>query len=128
MQALVAANGEVVMTEGAETGVQDIRLRLIIFLGTLFYDVDFGALIHNWIKEENILSARMGFEAEVKRRIEMDPRVVLGTTDCKIESWDETGITANVSWKFIDEDHPYNLVIEVNSDKMEIVIKDVNTG
>ena len=36
MQALVAANGEVVMTEGAETGVQDIRLRLIIFLGTLF--------------------------------------------------------------------------------------------
>ena len=37
-QARVAANGELVLTEGVETGVQDVRIRLSTYLGTLFYD------------------------------------------------------------------------------------------
>ena len=35
-QAKVAANGELVLTEGVDTGVQDIRLRLFTRLGSLF--------------------------------------------------------------------------------------------
>jgi len=126
MQAAVAANGEVILTDGPETGCQDIRLRLFTRLGELFYDVEFGALIHDWIKEENTLNNRMAFEAEVQRRMQTDPRVQAGTISCGIESWDETGITAAVSWRFIDQDHPYNLVIEYNSQKQEMIIKDVN--
>ena len=127
MQALVSAGGELLLTQGAETGVQDIKLRLFTRLGNLFYDKKFGALVHDWIKEENTLSSRMGFVAEVSRRILLDERVKPGTVSCSIISWDPEGIKAAVSWEFIDESHVYNLVIEVNSN-MEMVIKDVNPG
>ncbi|MBI4621033.1 MAG: baseplate assembly protein [Desulfobacterales bacterium] len=127
LQAVVAANGELVLTEdGPETGMQDIRLRLFTRLGELFYDIEFGSLIHDWIKEENVLANRMAFETEIQRRVQADPRVQVGSVSCSIDTWDETSITAIVSWQFIDEDHPFNLVIEYNSEKMEMVIKDVN--
>ena len=125
-QALVAANGELLLTEGVETGVQDIRLRLGTPLEELFYDIEFGALVHEWFRDENTPGNRAGFEAEVEQRIEADPRVVLGTVSCKVASFNETGFTAHAEWEFIGEDHPFNLVISYASNKKEMVIRDVN--
>jgi hypothetical protein len=125
-QAVVAANGELVLTQGAETGVQDVRLRLFTPLEELFYDIDFGSLLHYWIKEENTQANRDGFEAEVETRIDEDPRVETGTPSCSVLSWDDTGITAQCQWEFIGEDHPYNLVISYDANKQEMVIADVN--
>jgi hypothetical protein len=126
-QAMVAANGELLLTSGPETGSQDIKLRLSTPLGTLFYDKGFGSKLHEWKNDENSLSRRMGFCAEVTRRIRLDPRVVSGSESCSILSWDEKGIQATASWMFINEPHIYNLVIEVGTN-MEMVIKDVNPG
>ena len=69
-QARVAANGELVLTEGVETGVQDVRLRLFTRLGTLFYDTDFGSLIYDWILEESTPVTRTAFCAEVTMRVD----------------------------------------------------------
>ncbi|BCS55205.1 baseplate assembly protein [Geobacter sp. SVR] len=123
---LVAGNGELILTDGAATGVQDIRLRLGTPLGSLFYDTEFGSLIHEWYRDENDRARRDAFEAEVEQRVEEDPRVVLGTANCTVISSDDRGFTANVSFEFIGEDHPFNLVLTLNSDKQEMVIKDVN--
>ena len=57
-QARVAANGELVLTEGVETGVQDVRIRLSTYLGTLFYDKTFGCLLPDWFYEESTDSSR----------------------------------------------------------------------
>lgn len=125
-QALVAANGELLLTEGVETGVQDIRLRLGTPLEELFYDIEFGSIIHKWFRDESTLGNRDSFAAEVEQRIEEDPRVVLGTVSCKIVSFNETGFTAQAEWEFIGEDHSFNLVISYDSAKKEMVIRDVN--
>lgn len=125
-QALVAANGELLLTDGVETGIQDIRLRLGTPLEELFYDIDFGSLIHEWFLDENTQANRDGFAAEVERRIEEDPRVIIGSAGCSISVWDDKGFTALAVWQFIEDDHPYNLVISYDSDKREMVIKDVN--
>lgn len=125
-QALVAANGELLLTSGADTGIQDIRLRLLTPLGELFYDTEFGSLIHEWFKDENTEGNRIAFEAEVERRIDEDPRVTVGSVNCTVTSWDERGFTATAGWAFIVEDHPYNLVIAYDNDKREMVISDVN--
>jgi phage baseplate assembly protein W len=125
-QAVVAANGELVLTDGTGTGVQDIRLRLLTPLGELFYDTEFGSLLHEWIKEESTALTRMGFEQEVVKRLEMDPRVDIGTVACRIMAWDETGITAECSWTFIAETHPENLVLTYDASKKELVVKDAN--
>lgn len=77
-QARIAASGELILTDGVETGLQDIRLRLFTRLGTLFYDDEFGSLIHDWILEESTDSNRAAFCSEVVMRVEADPRVELG--------------------------------------------------
>jgi len=127
-QAMVAANGELVLTDGPETGVQDIRIMLSTPFGTLFYDTDVGSLIHEWVKDENTEISRMALASEIKRLCDADARVVMGSTVCVVSGWDEKGITLSVSFEFITEDHPFNLVISVNSDKVDMVIKDVSAG
>lgn len=124
--ALVAANGELLLTTGVETGLQDIRLRLLTPLGQLFYDIEFGSLIHEFFLDENGQDTRAAFEAEVERRIEDDPRVEIGSVTCGVTAWDERGFTAMVEWQFIDADHPYNLVISWDTAKKEFVIGDIN--
>lgn len=124
-QAKVAANGELVLTDGAETGVQDIRILLGTPLGSLFYQKEFGSRVINWVKEENTTGNRMAFAAEVVRRIHTDPRVKVGSATCRIDGWDETGLTAAASWRFIDIDHAFNLIVEVGENS-EMVIKDGN--
>ncbi|MFH2064994.1 MAG: baseplate assembly protein [Pseudomonadota bacterium] len=128
MQAAVAANGELILTDGTDTAVQDIRIRLFTILGGLFYDVEFGSKIHEWINEENTPANRMGFESEVIRCVQKDPAVISETVSCRIIRWDDTGIQAELLGVLIGEDHPFNLVIEVGNSKMELVIKDVTAG
>lgn len=125
-QALVAANGELVLTEGVDTGVQDVRLRLFTRLGTLFYDTDFGSLIHDWILEESTTANRAAFCAEVTLRVDEDPRVALGSVRCSVLKWDETQLVAQVVWRFIDEDQPMNLVLQLNKVTHELVIADAH--
>lgn len=127
-QAKVAANGELVLTEGVETGVQDIVLRLFTRLGGLFYDTSFGSLIHDWILEESTAANRAALESEIIMRVELDPRVVVGSVRCSVTRWDETSVTAQVFWRFIDEDTPLNLVLQANKKTMEMVIQDVRPG
>lgn len=123
-QARVAANGEIILTEGVETGVQDIRLRIFTRLGSLFYDTDFGSLIHDWILEDSTAINRAALEAEIIQRVEEDPRVVVGSVRCSVVRWDEKGITAEASWHFVDEDTPLNLVLQINKLTMELVVED----
>ncbi|BCS54569.1 baseplate assembly protein [Geobacter sp. SVR] len=125
-QALVAANGELLLTDGVATGLQDIRLGLMQPLGELFYDTEFGSLVHEFFLDENTQDSRAAFEAEVERRIEADPRTEVGTAACTVTRWDETGFTALAEFEFIGEENPYNLVIDYDSTNKELVIKDVN--
>lgn len=125
-QARVAANGELVLTVGTETGVQDIKLRLTTYTGSLFYDKGHGSTLPDWMMDENDELARIGFAAEAKRCIGEDPRVTQGSVSCAVTNWDELSIRAEAAWRFITEDHVYNLVIEVDRSKKEMVIKDVD--
>ncbi len=123
-QARVAANGELVLTEGVETGVQDIKLRLVTRLGGLFYDLDFGSLIPDWIYEDSTEISRAAFLAEVTMRVEEDPRVVVGSVKARILNWTEKLLAVSVEWTFIGEDHLMNLVLQVDKSVRELVILD----
>lgn len=125
-QARVAASGELILTDGVETGVQDIRLRIFTRLGALFYDQEFGSLIHDWILEESTTANRAAFESEIIMRVEEDPRTVVGSVRCSVTAWDAKSITALASWRFIDEDTPLNLVLQVNKETLEMVVQDAN--
>ena len=123
-QARIAASGELVLTDGVETGLQDIRLRLFTRLGTLFYDEDFGSLLHDWILEESTEANRAAFCSEVVMRVEADPRVELGSVSCSVLLWDERRLAARVRWTFIGDDHPLILVLTLDKSTQTAVIAD----
>lgn len=123
-QAAIAANGELVLTDGVGTGLQDIREALKTPIGSLFYDEAYGGRVHEWIKEENTQASRIGFIAEVKRILRSDPRVVIGSEACRIRSWNEKGLEAEASWQWIGQSHINNLVIGIDPATIEVVIKD----
>lgn len=122
-QAKVAANGELVLTDGTDTGLQDIALRLFTYLGTLFYDLDFGSLLPDWYFEESTPLTRATLLSEITSRIEADPRVSVGSVRCKLLGWDEKGVNVQAFWKFIDDDQPYNLVLQLDKNVHELVIE-----
>lgn len=123
-QARVAANGELVLTDGVDTGVQDVKLRLGTRLGALFYDQDFGSLVYDWIYEDNTALTRAAFLSEVTMRVEADPRVVVGSVKCSILKWDEKSLSVSVAWHFIGEDQPLNLVLQADKAVKALVISD----
>lgn len=125
-QARIAASGELILTDGVETGLQDIRLRLFTRLCTLFYDEDFGSLVHDWILEESTEANRAAFCSEVVMRVEADPRVELGSVSCSVFLWDERQLAARVRWTFIGEDHPLNLVLRLDKTTQTGVVEDVH--
>jgi phage baseplate assembly protein W len=122
----IAANGELVLCSDTDTGIQDIRLRLSTYIGSLFYDQEYGSTLPDWLHDENTELARIGFAAEVKRRIGEDPRVVPGSVACAVTDWNELSMRAEASFRFIDEDHAYNLVITADNSKREMVIQDAD--
>lgn len=123
-QAKVAANGELILTSDVDTGVQDIRLRLLTYLGSLFYDLDFGSLIPDWFYEDSTPLTRDAFISEIVMRVEADPRVIVGSVSAKIIAWDEKSISATIDWKFIDEDQPMNLVLQYDKDIRQLIVSD----
>lgn len=122
----VAANGEFVLTNGAETPLQDIKLRLFTRLGTLFYDKEYGSLIHDFLFEENTAQNRAALLSEIIMRIEKDPRVELGKISAKILSWNEKGVTVSVSFVLIGEDTETNLLLRGDSYSKTLVIEGIN--
>jgi len=122
---VVAANGELVICDGITAAVQDIRLRVFTYLHGLFYDYDFGSLIPDWIHEENTKASRLGLVAEVRRRIELDSRVLAGTVKAKILAWDELGIKIEATWSFWDTPEPQNITITLDRPGGRRVVEDV---
>ena len=125
-QVRTAASGELILTDGVDTANQDIRLRLFTPLGTLFYDAGFGSLVMQFIRDESSELTRAALCAEAARRIEEDAAVAPGTADCAVAAWDDSGVTLKATYRLIDEDHPYNLILSLDRQTGEMVVKDVN--
>ncbi|MBF0454942.1 MAG: baseplate assembly protein [Magnetococcales bacterium] len=125
LSAPLAANGETLLAQGAATALQDIKLRLFTPLGSLFYDKDFGSLIHQFIKDENTTTNRMALATEVQFRIELDPRVEPQSCRVSILSWNHLSVKIQAWFRLVNISHPFNLVIQADSDK-EMVITDVD--
>jgi hypothetical protein len=120
-QASVAANGELVLTEGCDCAVQMVALHLFVLLGSLFYDVTFGSLLVHWIREESTRATREGLCVEVETRVNTDPHVIPGTAVCRVLAWDHTGVDLDLVFTLIGEAHPDHLVVRLAENDGQLV-------
>ena len=69
-------------------------------------------------------ATRAAFASEIIMRVELDPRVVVGSVSCAIQRWDETSVTALLQFSFVGEDNALNLVLQANKMTASLVIQD----
>ena len=122
----IAASGELILTHGVETPLQDIKLRLFTRLGSLFYDKEFGSLIHDFIYEENTTATRNALLSEIIMRVEKDPRVEFGKVSASILTWDEKSVSVHIQYGLIGEDSPSNLILRGDRLSKNMVFEDYN--
>ncbi len=111
--AAVAANGELLLVTGADAALQQVGLRLYTMLGALWYDVEYGSRVLQWIREESTPLTRQALCQEVESRVGDDPHVEPGTAACEVRTWDESGVTLLLSLELIGAPHPYNLILRL---------------
>ncbi len=121
-QAKVLANGELALTSGVDTAVQDVFLRLITPLGSLFYDPEYGSRLYEIIHEDAHELMKISLPNEIARRLELDSRIVLGSVKTEVNNEVEKAIIT-VSWRFIDDDVPYNLVLSFDKQIAKWVVE-----
>ena len=122
----VTVQGECVKVSGVDVINQDIRLRLQLPVGSLFYDVEFGSYLYLFINEENTAISRQALIAEIETRIDMDSRVIPLSVTASLISWDEKGITAKAEYKLYETETTEFLHISIGDDYVTVV-EDVNT-
>ncbi len=125
LQPVTSATGEPALTVGVETAIQQIRMALVTPIGSLFYDQDFGGYMHEFKRENNDETEQLSLVSELVRTVNKDENVRPNETTAEILSMEGNGITAQVTFNLINEDNPFNLVIEKNSD-LSLLIKDIN--
>ena len=59
-------------------------------------------------------------------RVEEGPRVAVGSVRCTVTAWDARSITALARWRFLEDDTPMSLVLQINKLTMELVVKDAD--
>lgn len=108
---IVAANGELVLTGGIDTLHQDIRLRLTVGLGTLFYDSSYGSNLPLFINDDE--EGSTSIEAEIIRSVEKDPRIEPYSVTAKVMGQTLEGVTVSLSWQCVGSDSLLNEVIAI---------------
>lgn len=123
MQALVAANGELILCEGCGCAVQNVALRLYVLLGSLFYDIDYGSLVLLWIREENTRSSQEALCVEIEARVNIDPHISPGSATCRVESWNPEGVELALSFTLVEQGHPDHLVLRLGEDNGSLALE-----
>ncbi|MGE4497143.1 MAG: baseplate assembly protein [Deferribacterales bacterium] len=122
MEISTSANGEIMLVDETDTVEQDIFLRLSTYYGSLFYDSEYGSYLYDFIKEEDSEDTRFALLDETERRTEADPRVVLGSVEASVLSWDLETIKISVSFRLIDTDNIFNLILALDKKSDSMVL------
>lgn len=125
LAASVAANGELLLATGSQAALQQVGLRLYTMLGALWYDVEYGSLVFQWIREESTPLTRQALCQEVETRVNDDPHVVPGSASCAVRDWDESGVVLLLSLELVGAPHPYNLILRLAPSGDEAATADV---
>lgn len=122
--------GQLNLSQGEQVALDDIAERLRTEKGSLFYDVDFGSPVGQWLEAPDTAEHRARLETEAELTVEADPRVGPGTAVARVASWTDAprAIRLTISWAWIRSDHPANLVVELDEAGVRTVATAYNDG
>ncbi|BFH10887.1 DUF2634 domain-containing protein [Paenibacillus melissococcoides] len=122
-QPAAAANGEALLVTDYDCLFQDIRLEALTQEGELFYDESWGWSLLEFIQSQDDELTRLEIEQRVKekleRRIEIDADTIQVITAFRGDA-----ITVHASFRFRGDERLYELDVDLDRVKVEVVLVD----
>ena len=120
---LALVHGGLGLQSGEAVAVQDIAERIETERGNEFYDRTFGAILDNWVEDEDTPTNRLQMLMELKAAIQADPRVTDRSAQAEIIQWtqDPRLLKVAAGWVWITGEIAANLVIQSGEDGTRVV-------
>ncbi|MCY9762111.1 DUF2634 domain-containing protein [Paenibacillus alvei] len=122
-QVVAAANGDTLLVSGLECVFQDIRLEAMTQEGELFYDESWGWSLLDFVQSQDDELTRIEIEQRVKTKLEQRPEIDAETIETFMDFQGDT-ITVHVSFSFQNTDRLYQLDIDIDRVKVEVIMSD----
>lgn len=112
MDVCLSVNGELILTCGEDTVFQDIKLRILTAIGSLFYDESYGSNFNQFIFDDDInINSIL---SEVIRTVECDTRVEPYSVTTSLIENTKDNISISITYSLINEDTSINKTISIN--------------
>ncbi|NEZ45118.1 DUF2634 domain-containing protein [Paenibacillus alvei] len=122
-QLVAAANGDTLLVSGLDCVFQDIRLEAMTQEGELFYDESWGWSLLDFVQSQDDELTRIEIEQRVKTKLEQRPEIDAETIETFMDFQGDT-ITVHVSFSFQNTDRLYQLDIDIDRVKVEVIMSD----
>jgi hypothetical protein len=120
-QLTAAANGDAPITSNTDCLIQDIRLEALSQEGELFYDETWGWSLMDFIQMQDDDLTRLEIEQRIKTKLSRREEIDNGTIQTAL-SFEDDKISVKVAFKFINDSRQYNLNIELDRVRVEVVM------
>lgn len=114
--------GDIQLVSGRHCVAQDLKHRLMSPANALFLHPGWGADLVRFIQTPNTPLNQLELQQTIQRGLEDDPRVVAGSAQAEIQSWDRDHISIRATCRIIGETNPLNLVIDLSGGEIRIEV------
>lgn len=120
-QLTAAANGDAPLASGLDCVFQDIQLEALTQEGELFYDESWGWSLLDFIQSQDDGLTRLEIEQRVRMKLANRTEIDVETIET-VTAFKDDRIVIGVAFKFIGESTTYQLNIELDRVRVEVVI------
>lgn len=113
---------DLVLVEGEDSLIQDIRTKLLTDLGVLFYDQNFGSGMLRYLHAPNDELTRLEIKTVLKSALKTEPRIDPNSIFVNVDKKSVDEIIVNVEFIIIDANDKKNLVLNFGE---ELIIYEV---
>lgn len=118
-----ATNGDAPIVSGIECLIQDIKLEALTQEGELFYDLEYGWSLLDFIQRDDDDLTRLEIKERVRSKLEKRSEIDVESVQTYIEFNNDT-LRLRVSFSLLDDSQTYEVDIELSRINVEVIESD----
>ncbi|MBV1817654.1 hypothetical protein KUA25_06205 [Bacteroidales bacterium MSK.15.36] len=118
-----ATNGDAPIVSGIECLIQDIKLEALTQEGELFYDLEYGWSLLDFIQRDDDDLTRLEIKERVRSKLEKRSEIDVESVQTYIEFNNDT-LRLRVSFSLLDDSQTHEVDIELSRINVEVIESD----
>jgi hypothetical protein len=118
-----AADGDAPLCSGLECLYQNIALEAVTQKGDLFYDLDFGWSLYDFIQSEDDELTRLDIAQRARLGLQKREVILPETIEVSVD-YRDNAFRLSCSFRFVEEENPRQLNVVIDAVSVEVVNDD----